>query len=79
MANLTISVDEEVLNRARIRALEENTSVNAVLGRFLEEYAQLNEVRGGRLAALDKLRRIADENPIGRGGRRWSRDGLHDR
>lgn len=29
MANLTISVDEEVLKRARLRALEENTSVKA--------------------------------------------------
>ena len=33
MANLTISVDEEALKRARIRALEENSSVNAVLAR----------------------------------------------
>ena len=40
MANLTISVDDEVLKRARIRALEENSSVNAVLGRYLEEYAR---------------------------------------
>ena len=79
MANLTISVDEEVLKRARIRALEENTSVNAVLGRFLKEYARLDEIRRSRLAALDKLLRIADENPIDRGGRRWSRDELYDR
>ena len=31
MANLTISVNDEVLKRARIRALEENSSVNTVL------------------------------------------------
>ena len=79
MANLTISVDEEVVKRARIRALEENTSVNAVLGRFLKEYAQLNELRRSRLAALDKLLRIADANPVDRGGKRWSRDELYDR
>lgn len=41
MANLTINVDEEVLKRARIRALEENTSVNAVLGEYLKGYARL--------------------------------------
>ena len=29
--NLTITVEDEVLKRARMRALEENTSVNAVL------------------------------------------------
>ncbi len=79
MANLTISVAEEVLKRARIRALEENTSVNAVLGGYLREYACLDEVRRNRLAALDRLLQIADRNPIDRGARRWSRDELYDR
>ena len=65
MANLTISVDEEVLKRARIRALEENTSVNAVLGRFLKEYARLEEIRRSRLAALDRLLKLADKSPYG--------------
>jgi plasmid stability protein len=37
--NLTIAVDDEVLRRARIRALEQGTSVNAVLREFLESYA----------------------------------------
>lgn len=79
MANLTISVDEEVLKRARIRALEEKTSVNAVLGCYLSEYARLDQVRRNRLAALDRLLKIADEHPIDRGGSRWSRDELYDR
>jgi plasmid stability protein len=79
MANLTISVDEEVLKRARIRALEEDTSVNAVLGGFLKAYARLDEVRRNRLLALERLRRLADEHPIDRGGKRWSRDELYDR
>jgi hypothetical protein len=79
MANLTLSVDEEVLKRARIRALEENTPVNAVLGRFLKEYARLDEIRRSHLSALDRLLKIANESPIDRGGRRWSRDELYDR
>lgn len=79
MANLTISVDGEVLKRARIRALEENTSVNAVLGDYLSGYARLDEVRRNRLAALEKLLKIADQHPIDRGERQWSRDALYDR
>lgn len=79
MANLTISVDEQVLKRARIRALEEDTSVNAVLGSFLKEYARLDEVRRDRRLALGRLLRLADEHPIDRGGKRWSRDELYDR
>ena len=39
MAILTLSIDDEVLRRARIRALELDTSVNAVLREFLEAYA----------------------------------------
>ncbi len=39
MANLTIVVDEGTLKKARMRALEEGTSVNAVLRERLEEYA----------------------------------------
>ena len=39
MTNLTITVDEQTLKRARMRALEEDTSVNAVLREYLEAYA----------------------------------------
>lgn len=79
MANLTINVDAEVLKRARMRALQENTSVNAVLGEYLKGYARLDEVRRERLAALDRLLKMANQHPIDRGGRRWHRDALHDR
>jgi len=79
MANLTISVNDEVLRRARIRALEENTSVNAVLGKYLEEYSRLDEARRARQKALKRLLQIADEHPIDRGGGRWNRERLHER
>jgi DNA invertase Pin-like site-specific DNA recombinase len=39
MTNLTITVDAQTLKRARVRALEEGTSVNAVLRDYLESYA----------------------------------------
>ena len=51
MANLTISVDEEVLKRARIRALEENSSVNAVL----ELAAEADAGSGGHAWKRDDL------------------------
>ena len=70
MTNLTINIDEEVLEQARIRALGENSSVNDVLGEYLMVYARLDGVQRNRLVALDKLLKIAEENPIDRGGRR---------
>ena len=79
MANLTISVDEEVLKRARIRALEENTSVNAVLGDYLKTYARLDDLRRQRLNALYRVHQIARRHPIDLGDQPWSRDDLYDR
>ena len=78
MTNLTISVDEKVLKRARIRALEENTSVNAVLGKYLEEYARTEEFKRRRDEALKSLLELADECQASRGEKSWTRDELYD-
>jgi len=74
--NLTITIDDEVLKRARIRALEENTSVNAILREYLESYA-----RGvaRRRDAIEHLLRLSRRGEAGRGGASWSRDELHER
>lgn len=79
MTNLTISVDEEILKRARIRALKEDTSVNAVLGDYLKSYACLDELQRNRLTALERVLRVADQHPIDRSGNPWGRDELHER
>ncbi len=65
MTNLTIAVDEGTLERARIRALEEGTSVNAVLRGYLEEYAG---VRRERLEAGRRLLELARNSGAGSGG-----------
>lgn len=76
MSNLTITVDDEALRRARIRALEQGTSVNAVLREFLEAYAG-----GGveRARAVDRVLEVAARYGTGSGGRPISRDDLHER
>ena len=65
MANLTITVDEETVKRARIRALEEGTSVNALLRGYLEEYSG---VRRDRLEAGRKLLELSKNSKAGSGG-----------
>ncbi|MGM0577663.1 MAG: ribbon-helix-helix protein, CopG family [Myxococcota bacterium] len=77
MANLTITVDEDLLKRARIRALEQGTSVNALLREYLEAYAGDDRVRAAR-EGLVELARTTDSGS-GPHGRRWSRDELHER
>ena len=46
MANLTLAVDDDLLRRARVRAAEQGTSVNAVVRDVLPAYAA-----GARAAA----------------------------
>ena len=66
MTNLTISVDDEVLKRARLRALQEDTSVNALLRDTLETYAG---VRVERESAVVNLLRLRERYPS---GERWT-------
>lgn len=77
MTNLTITIDEDALKKARIRALEQGTSVNAVVREFLEAYAG---VRPEQRKALREFLELARASEAGSGGRRtWTRDELHDR
>jgi hypothetical protein len=77
MANLTITIDEQLLRRARVRALEGGTSVNALLRTYLERYAGVGEAD----AALSSFARLARQSAAtsGAGGRTWTREELHDR
>lgn len=45
MANLTISVDEQLIKRARVRAIEQGTSLSAKVREFLQDY--VNEAQVG--------------------------------
>jgi hypothetical protein len=42
MTNLTISLDEAIVRKARIRAIEEGTSVSAKVREFLAQYAKVD-------------------------------------
>ena len=76
MANLTITVDEEVLKRARLKALEQGTSVNAMLRRHLEQYASGD---AHRKAALATIREVSRRSRASRGKAKWTREELHER
>lgn len=74
-ANVTIAIEASLLRRARIKALEEGTSLNAVLRERVEEYvshaSRANTAKQAflRLAAASKAR----------GGRKVSREEMHER
>lgn len=76
MGNLTISVDEEVLKRARIRALELGLSVNAILSDYLELFSGTRERRE---EAADLLVSLSRQSEARRGDKGWTREELHER
>ena len=77
MANLTITFDDETLRLARIRALRQGTSVNALLRDYLEAYAVTDRSRQVLEGFLEVARRSrASSRPE---GRTWSRDELYER
>ena len=77
MANLTITVDEETVKRARIRALEEGTSVNALLRDYLEEYSG---VRREKREAWREIQELAKRSRMSSGGKGLpKREELYDR
>lgn len=77
MSNLTITIDDATLKKARLRALAEGASVNHVLRKFLEAYAG---VAAEQAAALDDLIALSRKaRSLDRGGQRWRREELHQR
>ena len=74
--NLTIVVDDDTLKRARIRAIHEDTSVNAVVRDFLDAYAGTDRHREQGCERLLEMSRSSDSR---RGGAKWSRGELHER
>ena len=76
MANLTITLDDDLLRRARIRAAERGTSVNAVLREHLNAWAG---VQHERQRAIDSFLEAARRSRASSGGRKWTRDELHER
>ena len=76
MAKLTITVDEDVLRQARVRALEQGKSVNAILAEYLRFYA---DRRTAQADATRTLLRLSRKSTSARGGRRWTRDELYER
>jgi len=75
MANLTLSIDDDILKRARLRALQQDTSVNALVREYLMTYGGTSEAA----TAMSRVLEHAGASTAGSGGRLWTRDNAHER
>ena len=76
MANHTITVPDDVLKRARVRAAEQETSVNAVLREELLRFAGESDSKSAVDELLDFLAQPIGSS--GEGGYTWSRDEIYE-
>ncbi len=77
MTNLTLSVDEKLLQRARMRATQQGTSVNALVRDYIARFAGHSGAADGVAEFLDIV--SGAQLSSGSRGRTWTRDELHER
>ncbi len=75
MANLTLAIDDDLLQRAREAALRQHTTVNALVRDFLGRFV---EARSRRLEALEQFEAVASGSDSA-SRESWGRESLHDR
>ncbi|HTX70547.1 MAG TPA: hypothetical protein VMH50_15575 [Thermoleophilia bacterium] len=76
MANVTLALDDQLLRRARVKAVHEHTSVNAVIRDFLAAWVR---DEADRAALVERARAAMERAEYRSGGVSWTRDELHQR
>ena len=76
MANLTLKIDDRLLDKARSLALRRNKSINAVVREKLEEFVATDL---SREATLKGIEAFFTRSKAQIGKKTWSRDDIHER
>ncbi len=76
--NLTLAVDGDILREARKIAIDEDTSVSAMIREFLADLVESRRARR-RAQVVHDLFAYADTHPFKLGKNTWTRDELHER
>lgn len=76
MANITLKIDEELLQKARRLAVRKKTSINAIVRKRIEEFVS-GDLR--REAAVKGLEAFYRQSKARVGAKTWTRDELHER
>lgn len=76
MASLTLTIDEDLLRQARIRALELGTSVNALVREYLESLTD----RDRQQRATEEIIALAEQADANTGPEpwKWHREDLYE-
>jgi hypothetical protein len=72
MANITLSIPDDLLKEGREYAKKKNTSLNALI-RSLLKMTIVNKKKGW----LEEVYKIADQSPSSSKGKAWKREDLY--
>jgi hypothetical protein len=75
--NLTLAVDDAVLDRYRTLAVQRKTSVNAMIREHMAQTVGASDAE--RLAAVERMRARAARTPYAEYAPDWDRASLYDR
>jgi len=76
MGNITLKIDDGLLEKARSLALQRKTSISAIVKEKLEEFVSTNVRREATLRSIEDFF-LRSKAKIGK--RTWNRDELHER
>ena len=77
MANVTISIDDDVLKRAKKIAVDRDTSFNGLVREYIESVVAREQ--GRRELQIEELDRLFEESTAIVGRVTWTREELHER
>ena len=76
MTNVTLSIDEEDLRQARVLALQQGSSLNAVIREFLKSYIGRTQ---RYQQVTERIIQQAECSQYHSEGKKWTRNELHER
>jgi hypothetical protein len=77
MANITMSIDDNLLKRARKAAIDRDSSLSDLFRAFLGQLVEREEAKRAFMA--EELDKLFETSTAASQGRRWTRDELHER
>lgn len=77
MANLTLSIDSDLLKKSRKIAIDKDTSVNALVREFLEALVRREIITTDDV--IIQLKDLYEKTSVQIDKRRWTREELHER
>lgn len=76
MTNVTFSIDEEDLKQARMLALQQGTSLNALIREYLKSYIGRNQ---RYQQVTERILKQAEQSKFDSGNRRCTREEIYER